>query len=497
MPVMNDAESDLRRTSGTVFIRSDQTFRYRSPAAQFAAVTSLLGFDWLTEMDAYLNSPAPAFRISAKNFLGQRSFPLGFDAEPDVVYFASNLGRDTYGLYALNLVTKQRLDFALEEPHWDLADPIDAFNESLLVFDRDGKLAGIRAATFDGRTKWVNAQLATVQQKLEAMFSDRLVEIVDWDTSQRRFLVLVFSTTDPGRYYLAEQRDRLQITELLRRSPGLTATRLNRSVPFAFDTPTGVHLTGTLTLPRRSRIVPPPLVVVCRDIPGHRETPEFSREVQAAAAMGFAVATVNYRGVAGFGMKHRDAVRDGFDTIPVEDIRAAVSWLTSHYAVNSKRVALFGYGFGGYIALRAAQLFPDEFRCVVSVNAPTDLMDWNVEGTKAGMRDLPDLAFEVRQEFFERSRLAGRSVIEHVSAKDRPVLILQDPTKNDLRESQGLGLRNALRRAGRTVEYLPINGGTAVANPAIRARVFGQIAGFLNDHLYDFSVDVGTEKEVK
>jgi hypothetical protein len=31
----------------------------------------------------------------------------------------------------------------------------------------------------------------------------------------------------------------------------------------------------------------------------------------------------------------------------------------------------------------------------------------------------------------------------------------------------------------------------------MRARVFGQIAGFLNDHIYDFRVDLGTEKEVR
>ena len=42
-------------------------------------------------------------------------------------------------------------------------------------------------------------------------------------------------------------------------------------------------------------------------------------------------------------------------------------------------MALVGDGFGGYLALRALELWPDEFRCVVTFNAPTDLAYWDAE----------------------------------------------------------------------------------------------------------------------
>jgi dipeptidyl aminopeptidase/acylaminoacyl peptidase len=133
---------------------------------------------------------------------------------------------------------------------------------------------------------------------------------------------------------------------------------------------------------------------------------------------------VNYRGSAGFGAKHRDAVKAGFDTVPIEDVRATVAWLVGRYPVHAKRVGLFGEGFGGYVALRAAQLFPDEFRCVVSINAPADVTDWFSESTMVRQQTLPDFNFEIRQAFFAHSQLSGRGVTEHVSARDRPVMII-------------------------------------------------------------------------
>jgi dipeptidyl aminopeptidase/acylaminoacyl peptidase len=239
------------------------------------------------------------------------------------------------------------------------------------------------------------------------------------------------------------------------------------------------------------------LVLLCRDIPGRREWPAFNRDVQALAAMGFAVATVNYRGLSGFGARHRDQVREGFDRIPIADLRATTAWITSRYPVHAKRVALFGEGFGGYLALRAVQMYPDEFRCAVSINAPTDPANWVTEPTRLGVRSLANLEFEVRKTFFDRSKLSGLDLADHVAADGRPALIIQDTEKLDLRASQGTSLRNAMKRRGVVAEYLETTADFTLGYPDARARVFTQISEFLNDNIYDYRVDLGKEKEVK
>jgi dienelactone hydrolase len=473
-----------------------QVFRYRASDSGLGIV-KFFGADW-QELDRVLGlRQAPEFRVSIKNFYGQRSFPVAFDANPDILYVASNVGRQTYGLYAVDLKTRQRTGFAVEDPHLDLADPDGALSDSALLFDRRRRLAGVRLAGPVGGTKWLNPTLARFQESLQRAFPGRYVDILDWDDAERRVLALVFGPADPGRYYVIDDTTPLRITEFFKRAPDLTANSLHRTLPFEFDTADGTHLTGTLTLPRRTRISPAPLVLLCRDLPGKREWPSFNREVQALAAMGFAVATVNYRGLSGFGTQHRDKARDAFDRVPIEDLRAAAAWIIRRHPVHAKRVALFGEGFGGYLALRATQLYPDDFRCAVSINAPTDPAAWITHPPKLGVRTLANLEFEVRKTFFERSKLGGLDLADHVTADGRPALIIQDAEKRDLQGSQGTALRNAMKRRGIAVEYVETSSDFTLGYPEARARAFNQISEFLNDHIYDYRVDLGKEKEVK
>ena len=466
-----------------------QVYRYRAAEAK-------RGWD---DLDRFLGKePALAFRDTPGNYYGQRSFPVAFDVDPNVLYFASNVGRDTYGLYALDVRTKQRRDFAVEDAGFDVFDPGDAFATSALVFDRQGRLAGVRLPGTRAETRWLDPVLAKLQVAIEAKLPERDVEILDWDETCTRVFVLVTRAGDPGRYFMFQGGPPAQLTEFFRRAPWLPMDALNTTAPFAFDTPAGVHLTGTLTLPRHSRISPAPLLLVCRELPGRRERPGFNRDIEALADMGFVVAQVNYRGAAGFGAAHRDAAKEGYDRIPIEDLRATVKWISTNYQVNTRRTALVGQGFGGYLALRAVQLFPGEFRCAVSINAPAEPAAWlNEPLVSDSGTSLPSFEFELRQAFFDRARVADIGLTKHAATTGQPVFIIQDTERRDLWESQGTSLRNALKRHGLDVEYLETTMEFSRGEAEARAKVFSKIAGFLNDHVYDYGVDVGEAKEVK
>jgi hypothetical protein len=63
------------------------------------------------------------FSVSPDNYFGERAIPLGFDENPDLLYYAANTGRDTYGIYSLNLTTGQRGALTMEHPVYDLIGP--------------------------------------------------------------------------------------------------------------------------------------------------------------------------------------------------------------------------------------------------------------------------------------------------------------------------------------------------------------------------------------
>ena len=63
------------------------------------------------------------FALSPENYFNERAIPLGFSRTGDLLYFASNSGRDTYGIYALDTKSWKRIEFAAESPVFDLFTP--------------------------------------------------------------------------------------------------------------------------------------------------------------------------------------------------------------------------------------------------------------------------------------------------------------------------------------------------------------------------------------
>ena len=464
-----------------------QVFRYRARGQR----------GW-QDLDALLESGSSAryFRHYDIDYFGPRSFPLVFDAEGETLYFASNAGRDTFGLYALDLQRKQLTDFAVESPLVDLADPTMALTEGPLVFDRDGELAGVRWREGHGTTRWFDAGLAKLQTALEREFTSRRVELLEWDAARSVALALVSSAGDPGRYFVFQDGMPSRIIELVRRVPELPAEALQRVEPFAFDTPAGVRLTGTVAMPRVARVKQPPLILVCRDIPGRTDPGRFDRELQALAAFGFVVAQVNYRGVDGFGARHRDAARDGFDRVPLEDLRTALQWLLERYHVDPRRVALVGEGFGGFLAIRGLQLHPTLFRCAVAVNPALDLDDWQRTAEIIMVRQ-EDAAIIARQAFFtiKGADLAPLAVLRHQELPSRPVLLAEEAS--NARGSHVAKLRERMQRQKLPVEYAELPAGFARGNPDAMARAYLRIGEFLNEHIYEFGVKLGEVQEVK
>ncbi len=445
----------------------------------------------------------PAFTLTPDNYFGEHAVPLGFDLDPKVLIYASNLGRDTFGVYGLNVETKQRTALALEQPHFDLVPLEPEFPSSALVFDnRTGAFVGVRANGVAPFTLWADPELAAMQRALEKKFSRRTVEILEWDDARWTFLLQITGGNEPGRYFIYKQPQNLAV-EFLRRAPWLKAADLNEAMPFEFDTPAGVHLTGFLTLPRTSRLNPPPLLVYLPSALPARPLAEFDREAQVLANMGFVVARVNHRGTEGFGAKHRDAIQAGADRVPVDDILATIDYVATRQKIDRRRIATMGEGFGGFLALRALQLAPDKFRCAVALNAPLDLEQWLREPLAEDITaEAPavDFAREVRQAFFRRAAggMRNTSVLREPAKLTKPVMLIVNPTQDDEINLENVRLRGQLRDLKREVEYLELNSDDfSLGLPAARARVFHQVEEFFNLNLYDYKVKVGDVEEKK
>ncbi len=293
--------------------------RLRSFSDRFSATTS---FEYRSSQSKHWGPlPSPSvegvearFTVEPANYFGSRNMALGIDFDPSVLLYASNVGRDTFGIYGMDVRTRQRTALVLEVPNRDLVALDTSLATSPLVFDSfREKLVGVRT-DFGPRplSVWLDEDLARVQRSVESKFPDRSVEVLQWNEARTRFLLRTSGGTDPGSIYIL-RRPENSMTELTRAAPWLAEKDLHETKFFDFAAPNGARLTGYLTLPHAPRLSPPPLIIWFA--PGVPPQPHraFDAQAQVLADMGFVVCRLNQRGVLGLGAEHRDALRRDFD----------------------------------------------------------------------------------------------------------------------------------------------------------------------------------------
>jgi len=134
----------------------------------------------------------------------------------------------------------------------------------------------------------------------------------------------------------------------------------------------GVPIEALVTLPLGATKENPPLVVLVHGGPWVRDLWAFNPVVQLLASRGYAVLQPGYRGSAGFSATVSDAGRFEFRHM-VDDVADATHGVQKSGLVDPTRAAVMGSGFGGTLALAAAEAEPDLFRCVVSA---AGVFDW-------------------------------------------------------------------------------------------------------------------------
>jgi dipeptidyl aminopeptidase/acylaminoacyl peptidase len=486
----------------------ERTFSYQGPGSWSR---------WVTIDEGWGGALVQSFRVSVDNYYRERAFPLGFASDPKVLFYASNVGRDTFAIYALDVESKRPIDHVIEDPRIDLTtlEPGDA-GDGLVLDELRGDLLGVRATGVVAFTRWLNAELSDLQREMDQKFPQRTVEILQWDDARTRFLLRVTGGIEPGRYHVFLREENV-LAEVVRSAPWLRNSELNAGTPFSFSTPGGTHLTGYLTFPRNPRLKPPPLIIMFSDGLIDRAQPGFDRDAQVLSSMGLVVARLNHRGGGGFGLAHRNAIRVAMDKVPVEDAVAAIDWIAQHHGIDRQRIAAFGRGLGGYLALRAAQLQPEAFRCAIAMQSPIDPEAWlqpppgdfgvTVEETpviRTGARPIPpsppiNFAQEAQRRFFEsgKSRFAGDSILRTIDQLSKPLMLIVDPPRDRVLAAQNATLRSALKRRGQVADYMEVESGFEQGLPAARAKVFRRIEEFFNLNLYDYNVKVGPTKEIK
>lgn len=196
---------------------------------------------------------------------------------------------------------------------------------------------------------------------------------------------------------------------------------------------------------------------------------------QWLADQGFIVVRIDGRGSPGRNHDWERAIARHFDSVPLDDQVAALTALGQKYPeLDLKRVGIVGWSFGGYLSALAALKRPDVFKAAVAGAPPVDWLDYDTHYTERylGLPQTDANAYE------------AASLLTYAPQLSRPLLIIHGTADDNVYFRHALRLADALFRAGKPFEFLPLSGSTHMTpNPVVAAQKWTRITRFFQQHL--------------
>ena len=188
---------------------------------------------------------------------------------------------------------------------------------------------------------------------------------------------------------------------------------------------------------------------------------------QWMADHGYLVIAVDGRGTPNRGRAWERAIAGSFGVVPLQDQVAGLKALAAMLPeIDLARVGIVGWSFGGYLAGLATLSRPDVFAAGVA-GAP--VVDW---------RDY-DTAYTERYLGLPSENAAGyeaSSLLTYAGKLERPLLIVHGTRDDNVYFFHSLKLSDALFRAGKVFELLPLPGLThMVPDPSVKEALYNRI----------------------
>ena len=193
------------------------------------------------------------------------------------------------------------------------------------------------------------------------------------------------------------------------------------------------------------------------------------------ADAGFVVVRSDGRGTPGRGREWERAIRGDLVNVAMSDQVAVLKALAAgRPEMDLGRVGITGWSFGGYMSAMAVLLRPDVFRAGAAGAPVTDWRDYDTHYTERYMGLLP--AAEPAYQ--------ATSALTHAEELERPLLLIHGTTDDNVYFTHSLKLSQALFRAGKPFEMLPLAGFThMVPDPAVKKALYHRILAFFRARL--------------
>ncbi|WP_240755353.1 S9 family peptidase [Pedobacter sp. SYP-B3415] len=419
------------------------------------------------------NAPfKPVIKSSFKNTL----VPIGFAGKKGLtIYAISNINRDKNALIELDMTTgkEKRVLF---------------YSDTLNVVEGQYSMAKAQveyvvAETWKRQKHYLNAEAKAFYGKLDELLPKTELKIMARDKNENVFVLRTFTDRNPGSYYLYTA-DQHKLKKLADINSSIREEEMCEMKPVSFVARDGLKVNGYLTLPQGSRKEKLPVVVLPHNGPRSRNGWGYDAEVQFLANRGYAVFQINYRGSDGYGKQFMTAGFKEWGKKIREDVIDGVNWLVAKKVADKKRIAIYGTGFGGFIALNCMADNPELFVAAASNSGVVNLFSY--------LKSIPPFWKTSLQMYYE---IVGNPVTDvdymravspvfHSDRFNKPLFIAQNAKDPRVSPGETIQLVKELKKRNIPVTYLEKDEGSFLEKKEEgRKRFYAALEQFLKENL--------------
>lgn len=374
---------------------------------------------------------------------------LGLDPSGRTLYIVDARGRDTAGLFAMDLAGKRETLLA-DDPKADVQDVLsNPLTHKLVEYDRQRRIV-------------VDPTMKADEDYLSGLVPGAKHWLWSCSLDMKR-CIATFEVSDGPSSFYAYDRAKKKADLLFVHRPALQGLKLAKMTTRVITARDGLNLVLYVTLPPSADpdgdgMPDHPLPTVVRSHesgPWWRDEWGWNRDAVWLANRGYAVVSVNYRGSMGYGKKFGNAGDREWGGKMYDDVIDTVRWAQQNGVADPQRTAIFGDSFGGYHALLGLGRDPDTFACGVDEFGIADLASW-AAALPNWMASPDELARRVGDWRTEEGKklLAAQSPITYAAAIKKPLLVTQGLNDVVDKPEQSEGIVNAVQKNGVPVTYL-------------------------------------------
>lgn len=173
------------------------------------------------------------------------------------------------------------------------------------------------------------------------------------------------------------------------------------------------------------------------------------RPIQYLINQGYFVIAPNYRGSTGYGKEFQDANRFDLGGGDLDDVISAADWMVKTGYVDTKKIAVMGGSYGGYLTMMAVTKAPDRFAAGVPW---IPFVNWFTvfENTSAELREF--ILANMGDPNKDVARFKERSPIYFVNQIKSPLLLLAGGNDPRCPKTEAEQVAQAIKKRGGVVE---------------------------------------------